>query len=408
MLRRRWLVLVVGVLLSAVVAIFVAYKPASGGFVSRATPTYQSDAHLLLSPGLRSLIISKLPPNPTASPLPSGDRSTVGDQYRDQDFGAIADVYTQLATSDPVLRQVEAQFGNLADRNATLAAYRVVTKLPGQAAFSSKDRFLPVLDVQATAANPAASQRLAQLAANDFTGYIDQLQTQEKVPDNQRIVLTTIQAAQPGELTSSSPKTLLALIFVAGLVLTVIAAGIREASVRGRAEARTARSTEPYPAPAPDMAPSGVDIVAAPGLSRSTSGSVGERLTDSTTGRPRDIPVPHPQPRPDYPAVGPQVAPDHQPAERAGPMPPATSDQPRPAYLGVADNARSAAPQSRQPVADRPVSAPAGLATAPGGSPAEPSAAEAQRLALHHAGPVGGPPSVADPVPPRLQPNTGA
>lgn len=154
-------------------------------------------------------------------------------------FIELANLYAELATSDPVDRLVRRD-GPL---HGTVQAVPTVTS-NGAAA-------LPLLSINGIAGTPERAVSLASRAVAAFVGYLEVKQRRAGVPESQRVLLQVVDRPEKAELLRARPKTLPIVVFMAVLIATIGIAMLLE-NMRPAARAVTQAPFAPLrPPPTP-------------------------------------------------------------------------------------------------------------------------------------------------------------
>lgn len=124
-------------------------------------------------------------------------------------FNTLAVLYAELATSDPVRRQM-LQDGPI--RGKILATPVVV---------GENRVMLPLIDVVAIATSPRGAVDLAQRTAVALTTYIKRQQAVNDVPTADRVVVEQLVRPKPPEVFQPRSKTMAIVVFLATMLATV-------------------------------------------------------------------------------------------------------------------------------------------------------------------------------------------
>lgn len=147
-------------------------------------------------------------------------------------FIALANLYAQLATSDPV-RRIMLEDGRL---KGVIEASPLTT-VNGAAS-------LPLLSIGAIATTPTGARGLATRAVSAFLTYLEREQQRSRIPNEQRVVLQVIQQPVKVLLLKGRPKTLPVVIFLTILLGVGGLAFVLE-NVRPRTRPLPAEETRP-------------------------------------------------------------------------------------------------------------------------------------------------------------------
>ena len=208
--RFRVLVVVGAVIACALAILSIVRVSPEDGVSYRQQEKWVSRAMLLITepqfPEGRSVFEQKIPPASTnrAQRFAPGFASP-------ERFIALANLYAELATSDPV-RQIMLRNGRL---NGTIEAAPVST-VNGAAT-------LPLLSIGGIATTPERARVLARRTVTAFLQYLEQEQVQGGIPVEQRVVLEIVKRPAKVELLKGRPKTLPIVVF---LTVMIVVGGI--------------------------------------------------------------------------------------------------------------------------------------------------------------------------------------
>jgi hypothetical protein len=228
-LWRFRLLVVMGLILAAVLAILSVVRVSGDGLAYRKAELWKSTTRLGV----------------TQSGFPWGrllaDEPTVGEQVKrlgipfadPNRLNALTVLYAELATSDPV-RQLMRKQGPISGK---ITATPVIV--------GETRNLLPLIDISAIAVSPQRADRLSQRAASAFDLYLRQQQAANKVPEEDRVVVQEIARPKEATLFRPRPKTMPILIFLSVFFGTVgLAFLLENLRPRNRSEAATV-STPP-------------------------------------------------------------------------------------------------------------------------------------------------------------------
>jgi hypothetical protein len=191
-LRRHWLVLLIGFVLAVVLALSSYYHVAFGSGFPKLTPrkseVWASSASVLLTQ--RSQVV----------PVPG-----VSDPGR---LAALANLYARLATSDRVLR--DANVGGSLQANSPI----------GRTSQSA----LPVVTLQGFGATASQAKEVVSRGLSAFLAYVSTQQGSAKIPAKARVQLRILNSPSNGVLIQPRKKTLPIVVFLAVLMAAIAAA----------------------------------------------------------------------------------------------------------------------------------------------------------------------------------------
>jgi hypothetical protein len=213
-----------GLLLGIFLAVFASYNITPSGLKARGVSTYTSQSQLLVTqPGFpegRPVLptTQTIDPN-TGKPVVDPDETDFADPAR---FLALADIYTKLIVSDPVLRRLPARVS---------PTQIVASPLPAV----SGAPILPIIQLDTIGATPAAARQLNLDLAKALREHIEEGLRENDVPPAKRVVISTINAPELGALTSGPSKTASILALLLCLIGTVALTHLLE-NLRNRRE----------------------------------------------------------------------------------------------------------------------------------------------------------------------------
>jgi hypothetical protein len=260
--RFRWLV-ALGVVVAAALAFLSVARVDPHGFriTYRTSQTWASRSTLLITqqafPEGRSVFAQTIPP--AGVPKETQFVPKFADQGR---FSQLADLYAQLATSDPVKQLM---------RRGRLVPGKVQA-FPTQAVNGQST--LPLLTIQGLATSQRNASVVAAAAVTAFTTFIESQQRRSGVPENQRVILKVLEQPVKAQLVRGRPKTLPIVVFFA-IMFCVVGLAMLLENLRPRVQgvARVAQLGPQLPPElvrAPDVPVSGGEPWGAEAATRST------------------------------------------------------------------------------------------------------------------------------------------
>jgi hypothetical protein len=182
----------------------------------RGKETWESFARVFVTrPGFEwgSSIIG---PNATHS---NNDASRIGAQVSEEGrLASLASLYSSFAKSDPV-RKIMLRSGPIDG---------IIDAAPLPATPDNPYALLPLVSILGEAHSAAASKSLTGRAADALVTFIRQQQADNRVPADQRIVLTILNRAGDTKRLAGRPKSLPAIVFLMVMLATVGIAFLRE------------------------------------------------------------------------------------------------------------------------------------------------------------------------------------
>lgn len=175
-----------------------------------------------------------VPETPTATPTPEPTATPLDPA----NLTALAGLYGQLATSDPVFRIM----GYVPGRDGTLQAFPVGSDPNG------RGDTLPMLTLSAVAGTPEAAQKLADRHSKAFVTYLRREQRAARIPVAERVVVEVVRRPQAPTLLQGRKKTRPVVVFVA-IMIAVLGLAFALENLRPRVRALPSEdSAEPSPA----------------------------------------------------------------------------------------------------------------------------------------------------------------
>jgi hypothetical protein len=207
-LARSWRVVLGGLVLAILLAVFATARPGIDGGVPaltyRKSEVWQSQTTVLLTQ-------RGFPEGRTTFPSASA-RAPFADPGR---FYSLADVYAQLVGGDEVKARI-----------------RRSSQIPGSvsaaALQSSAGNPTPLIGIFAKADSPEHATALAAQATRAFVGFIDDRQREAGIPPAQRVVVEKINSAESPLLIAPRSKTLPIMVFLAVISASIALAFVIE------------------------------------------------------------------------------------------------------------------------------------------------------------------------------------
>lgn len=125
-------------------------------------------------------------------------------------FNTLAVLYAELATSDPVRRQMRRDGGPI--RGKIIATPVVV---------GENRVMLPFVDVVAIATSPRGAVELAQRNATALISYLERQQVVNDVPTGDRVVVEQLVRPRPPQIFRPRSKTMPIVVFLATMLATI-------------------------------------------------------------------------------------------------------------------------------------------------------------------------------------------
>jgi hypothetical protein len=204
--RRRGLV-IAGLLVSALVATLVTFKPTPDGVEWRAEPTYMSTSRTYVTQPGFPLGRTQLPgsdPAQLAAPRPRAGEPSFASPDR---FKELAGIYTALLQSEQVRR-----LGSPVPPEDQMEV-RVLQDPSTQGP-------LPLIELATTAANPRLAQSYNKAALGALRDYIHKNVRENGVSPAERVEVQFINAPMPGVLIGGRSLKHSAIAFILGMLIT--------------------------------------------------------------------------------------------------------------------------------------------------------------------------------------------
>lgn len=233
------MLVVIGVNLSLALALFSYVNISSSGFKYRGSEVWSNGSTLALSQANHPELRGSL--GPSAQP----DR-----------FPTLVDYYAALATSDSVIRRLEAR-GFLKPEDVANGKLPIAATAVPSAVNAGPT---PLLTLTASGRTPAEATRLTVAATNQFIAAVTAEQITAKIPKSARLQLRIVKEAAEPTLIQPRSKSKSILILLAGLTATFAAAFIRDNMQQGRSRQQGGQVTE-FPVPDPQRRPPDVFAV---------------------------------------------------------------------------------------------------------------------------------------------------
>lgn len=207
--------MLVGVVLTIGLVVLSVARVSPSGISYRSPQIWSNQATLVLTqegaPELRSVL-----PAPVAGGGPS-----LADTSR---FAGLIDVYTTLATSDPVIRVLERRGliteADMQNGTSPITAAAVVSMVGGAPT--------PMMSITATSLSGPGATKLTKAATSAFLTVVRSRQVAAKIPVKDRIQLRVVRSADEPQLVKPRSKALPMLVLLAGLIATGAVAFTRD------------------------------------------------------------------------------------------------------------------------------------------------------------------------------------
>jgi hypothetical protein len=215
----RFKVLVIGGFLAAIFLSVLAVarvSPSSPHFVYRQSPAYSVQSMLFVTQqGFPWGYAAPRQVSPTGAQAAAvAEANALGTkEFADPNrFPSLAVLYAYLAMSDPV-KQIMRQSGPVADGQIVAA--------PVVATQSGYGTTLPLVAIAATDTSPEKARALVIRATDAFRTFLERQQLENKIPAQNRVLMTVLQRADKPVLVKGRSKTMPLVVFVTVLISVV-------------------------------------------------------------------------------------------------------------------------------------------------------------------------------------------
>jgi capsular polysaccharide biosynthesis protein len=253
--RRHRRVAVVGVALSVLAAIGLLVRIGPDGIQRRGAPIWQAESTVLLTqtgfPWGRTAL-DEVVPVKGADPV-----SRFSDPER---FQYLAKLYARLAASDEVHTRVRRAFGlpAVVPENEPVGKDPTYTVVSGHAPDSTA---LPTVTIAGEGETPERAIAVAKVAMESLRTVIRQQQNRADIGADTRVELQVVSTPKEAVVVKPNRPTKAIMGFLVGIMLTVVAAFVAEARVKGERADSTAEGTIPAPEPLSDQKPEDAGVV---------------------------------------------------------------------------------------------------------------------------------------------------
>ncbi|KSU52846.1 hypothetical protein M3672_09605 [Microbacterium enclense] len=228
--KSKWL-LVVGALVAAVAAFFAGFTIVNGQVEPRAEQSYRAGTTLLLNGPDQPLYQAVIP----GQELQEGQT-----QPQNVDLTSRAILYAYLISGRDMRATVESQIGAFSEEE-TLTALRRTTQPAGDESFAGR-YVLPILEVVGTATSPERAEQISRVAAQTFEAQVVTDQNAAEIPEDNRVVITTIDEKAAAAVEGSNPAIPVVVTFLGVFLLFVAAAYIIAGSKASRERKRAIKA----------------------------------------------------------------------------------------------------------------------------------------------------------------------
>lgn len=207
--KRQRRLIVIGGLLTGVLAAFALFKVSTSGIELRSPPTYKASSKLFVTqtgfPWGRTALDEYI--------RVRGANSTVPRFADPSRMEYLASLYSELAMSD-VVRTIAFGERRLPDTDG----YEVT-------ALKAPDgRPMPLIEVAGTSVSSERAVNIANRVAGALQAYVAGRQAQNKIPESTRIVLPVVERAEEAEVLEGVKLTTAVMVLLLGTIATLFAA----------------------------------------------------------------------------------------------------------------------------------------------------------------------------------------
>jgi hypothetical protein len=220
--RFKWLV-AVGVIVAFSLSVLSMFQVSlkSPHLKSRSVEQWKSTQTLLVTP--------------PGAPWLGLDYSKSADP---QKYSTLGTILVQFVMSDDVRR--------LINKTWPLTKYDVIQAFPVLAqSYNLNSSPLPLISVEVTSFSSFRSRQLVEHTTAAFRNYVQQLQAQNNIPTDRRVVVTTVRSYEPPLLIAGHSKTLPVVVFLT-VMLGVFGLCLVLENLRPRVRAVTRDDAKPF------------------------------------------------------------------------------------------------------------------------------------------------------------------
>lgn len=248
---HKWLA-VLGVIVAVACGFLAGYRIVDGEIQSRATHLYSASTTTLLSDASKALYRAEIP----------GQRLDEGQTTPQAvDLTQNAGLYAYLISGDTVRTLVEDSVGRFKDDD-DLTAVRRTTQPRGSEEFPGRQS-LPIVEIVGQSDTAGRAESISRAADQAFQKYVQDQQKLGRIPDSQRVDLSTIATKDAVALPGSNPAIPMVVTFLgvllafAALILALHGArdGVRRRRARSAHRRRDAAEAAPGALATPDFTP---------------------------------------------------------------------------------------------------------------------------------------------------------
>ncbi|UOE44334.1 hypothetical protein [Agromyces larvae] len=217
----------VGIVVAVAAALLAGFTIKDGEVVSRADRVYTASTTVLLGSESKPLFQAEVP----GVPIEQG--TTPPEQL---DLTSTAVVYAYLVSGTEISERVQAVVGEFAD-GELLTAVRRTTQPAGDESFPGR-LTLPILDIVGASGDPERAEQISRTANDVFQKYVTSEQDAAKIPEENRVQLTTIKQSDAVEEDGSNPAIPIVVTGLGVFLLFVALAFLLDNVKRSRARRR--------------------------------------------------------------------------------------------------------------------------------------------------------------------------
>lgn len=212
-LKALWshkFLLLLGLAVATVAAFFAGFTISDGQPVARAEQVFNASTTIMLESPDQNIFSGV-----NTSEVPgAGDEAT---ETRITDLNEVAMLYAYIVSSDQILERVESSEVGELGTSENLTAVRRTTQPASDERFPGNLR-LPVIEIIGQSSDPERAEQISREGEIAFLDYALERQEADAVPENERVILTTLRNRSAEEGESSNPLIPSVLTFVAVIV----------------------------------------------------------------------------------------------------------------------------------------------------------------------------------------------
>lgn len=231
----KWLLLF-GIVVSLVAGVLSGFRVVDGELVPRVERTYRAATTVMLTSQTPTLFQTEIPPEEIDPEVVTTDRVQVS-------LSDAAMIYAYLVSSIAIREEVETRIGDFSDEEDIIGQGRISQPGDDTAVLTSSRLSLPLIDVIGISTSPVRAEEISSVANEAFQEYVLAQQDEIGVPEELRVVLTTLRNPASDTGTGSNPAIPVVVTFLGSMAAFVGLAYLLYAG-QVAAEARRRRKRE--------------------------------------------------------------------------------------------------------------------------------------------------------------------